>query len=186
MTRPVRIEFAGALYHVTSRGDRREAIYEDDADRGGFGVGLSYFDNDRLMGSGSPISQPPARACKMAHARLTTKGVPYPFTTQPPHNHGPERQRAHPLRSLDPGHGLPATTDPYPPSTRASSPSTQSADATRSPVQPSASLPVMVRWAEILSRFVPVTQAGAHTPALRGSECSISEPCRAQPAGLCY
>ena len=33
MTRPVRIEFAGALYHVTSRGDRRESIYEDDADR---------------------------------------------------------------------------------------------------------------------------------------------------------
>jgi len=33
MTRPVRIEFAGALYHVTSRGDRGEAIYEDDADR---------------------------------------------------------------------------------------------------------------------------------------------------------
>ena len=33
MTRPVRIEFSGALYHVTSRGDRREAIYEDDADR---------------------------------------------------------------------------------------------------------------------------------------------------------
>ena len=33
MTRPVRIEFAGALYHVTSRGDRREAIYEDDVDR---------------------------------------------------------------------------------------------------------------------------------------------------------
>ena len=33
MTRPVRIEFDGALYHVTSRGDRREAIYEDDADR---------------------------------------------------------------------------------------------------------------------------------------------------------
>ena len=33
MTRPVRIAFQGALYHVTSRGDRREAIYEDDADR---------------------------------------------------------------------------------------------------------------------------------------------------------
>jgi len=33
MTRPVRIEFAGALYHVTSRGDRGEAIYEDDSDR---------------------------------------------------------------------------------------------------------------------------------------------------------
>ena len=33
MARPVRLEFGGALYHVTSRGDRREAIYEDDADR---------------------------------------------------------------------------------------------------------------------------------------------------------
>lgn len=33
MARPLRIEFAGALYHVTSRGDRREAIYEDDTDR---------------------------------------------------------------------------------------------------------------------------------------------------------
>ncbi|MFN3843794.1 MAG: REP-associated tyrosine transposase [Rehaibacterium terrae] len=33
MARPLRIEFNGALYHVTSRGDRREAIYEDDADR---------------------------------------------------------------------------------------------------------------------------------------------------------
>ncbi|MCZ4305723.1 transposase [Zoogloeaceae bacterium G21618-S1] len=36
MTRPIRIEFSGALYHVTSRGDRREAIYEDDADRESF------------------------------------------------------------------------------------------------------------------------------------------------------
>ena len=33
MSGPLRIEFAGALYHVTSRGDRREAIYEDDEDR---------------------------------------------------------------------------------------------------------------------------------------------------------
>ena len=28
MTRPLRLEFAGALYHVTTRGDRREDIYE--------------------------------------------------------------------------------------------------------------------------------------------------------------
>ncbi|MBK1702744.1 addiction module toxin RelE, partial [Thiococcus pfennigii] len=34
MARPLRIELAGGLYHVTSRGDRREAIYRDDADRG--------------------------------------------------------------------------------------------------------------------------------------------------------
>lgn len=33
MSRPLRLRFAGALYHVTSSRDRREAIYEDDADR---------------------------------------------------------------------------------------------------------------------------------------------------------
>jgi REP element-mobilizing transposase RayT len=33
MARPLRIEIPGALYHVTSRGDRREAIVDDDADR---------------------------------------------------------------------------------------------------------------------------------------------------------
>jgi len=33
MARPLRLVFAGALYHVTSRGNRREAVYEDDADR---------------------------------------------------------------------------------------------------------------------------------------------------------
>ena len=36
MARPLRLEFAGALYHLTSRGDRRENIYEDDADRADF------------------------------------------------------------------------------------------------------------------------------------------------------
>ena len=33
MLRQVRIEFEGALYHVMARGDRREAIVEDDEDR---------------------------------------------------------------------------------------------------------------------------------------------------------
>ncbi len=33
MARPLRIEYPGALYHVTSRGDRREPIFEDDKDR---------------------------------------------------------------------------------------------------------------------------------------------------------
>jgi REP element-mobilizing transposase RayT len=33
MTRPLRLEYAGALYHVTSRGDRREDIFWDEADR---------------------------------------------------------------------------------------------------------------------------------------------------------
>ncbi len=36
VARPLRIEFSGALYHVTARGDRREPIYEDDEDRKAF------------------------------------------------------------------------------------------------------------------------------------------------------
>jgi len=36
MSRPLRIEFPGAVYHITSRGDRREQIFEDDADRRSF------------------------------------------------------------------------------------------------------------------------------------------------------
>ena len=33
MSRPLRIEFPGAVHHVTSRGDRREPIFRDDGDR---------------------------------------------------------------------------------------------------------------------------------------------------------
>jgi REP element-mobilizing transposase RayT len=33
MARPLRLEFEGGLYHVTSRGDRKEAIFLDDVDR---------------------------------------------------------------------------------------------------------------------------------------------------------
>jgi len=36
MARALRIEYSGALYHVTSRGDRREDIYDDDVDRASF------------------------------------------------------------------------------------------------------------------------------------------------------
>ena len=41
MARPLRLAFAGALYHVTSRGNRREMIFESDDDRRAF---LSVFD----------------------------------------------------------------------------------------------------------------------------------------------
>lgn len=48
MARPLRIEFAGALYHVTARGDRREAIFVDDEDRAALlellGEACSRFD----------------------------------------------------------------------------------------------------------------------------------------------
>jgi putative transposase len=36
MSRPLRLEFPDALYHVTARGDRRENIFEDDQDRHAF------------------------------------------------------------------------------------------------------------------------------------------------------
>ena len=36
MARPLRIEYEGALYHVTSRGNRREPVFDDDVDRGAF------------------------------------------------------------------------------------------------------------------------------------------------------
>jgi len=36
MTRPLRLEFEGALYDITSRGGRREDVFESDADRSGF------------------------------------------------------------------------------------------------------------------------------------------------------
>ena len=36
MVRPLRIEFPGAVYHVTARGNARMKIFEDDADRGEF------------------------------------------------------------------------------------------------------------------------------------------------------
>jgi len=33
MARKVRVEFAGAIYHVINRGDRQEAIFRDEQDR---------------------------------------------------------------------------------------------------------------------------------------------------------
>jgi len=36
MTRPLRVEFDVVIYHVTSRGNAREAILDDDADRKAF------------------------------------------------------------------------------------------------------------------------------------------------------
>jgi len=36
MARPLRIEFPGAVYHVTSHGNRKARIFADDADRKAF------------------------------------------------------------------------------------------------------------------------------------------------------
>ena len=36
MARPLRIEFPGAVYHITSRGNERREIFRDDYDREDF------------------------------------------------------------------------------------------------------------------------------------------------------
>jgi putative transposase len=36
MARKLRVEYPGAIYHVMNRGDRREPIFGDDADRNQF------------------------------------------------------------------------------------------------------------------------------------------------------
>jgi len=46
MARPLRIEFSGALYHITSRGNARENIYRDNSDRDSF-LELLYKTNMR-------------------------------------------------------------------------------------------------------------------------------------------
>jgi putative transposase len=52
MSRPLRIELPGAVYHITSRGNRREPIFADDADRKGFlemlGQAMDRFDSQVL------------------------------------------------------------------------------------------------------------------------------------------
>ena len=49
MARPLRIEFAGALYHVTSRGNERKPIYRDDRDRERFLERLSAVVNTHRL-----------------------------------------------------------------------------------------------------------------------------------------
>jgi len=36
MSRPLRVEFPGAIYHLTARGTERREIYRDDEDRRNF------------------------------------------------------------------------------------------------------------------------------------------------------
>jgi len=33
MSRPLRIEYPGAVYHITSRGNEKKPVFKDDADR---------------------------------------------------------------------------------------------------------------------------------------------------------
>ncbi len=61
---PLRLEYAGTLYHVTSRGDRRETIYRDDNDRKAWLEGLAticlpalrQLDSACLLSDGQSLS----------------------------------------------------------------------------------------------------------------------------------
>jgi REP-associated tyrosine transposase len=55
MARPLRIEYDGALYHVTSRGNERKPIFRDDTDRKLFLNILSQSPTD-LTGSATPTA----------------------------------------------------------------------------------------------------------------------------------
>ena len=62
MARPLRLEFAGALYHVTSRGDGREAIFLADGDL-------------RAEGIGAPVLCPRVVALRLETAYGTPPGT---------------------------------------------------------------------------------------------------------------
>jgi REP element-mobilizing transposase RayT len=50
MGRPLRIEYVGALYHITSRGNERKKIFLDDADRKKFlGILVDYHDRYGIL-----------------------------------------------------------------------------------------------------------------------------------------
>lgn len=55
MARPLRIEFPGALYHVTSRGNEQKDVFRDDKDRAIFrepGGQVLFLDFLCLTGDG--------------------------------------------------------------------------------------------------------------------------------------
>ena len=58
--RSVRLEYAGALYHVMGRGDRREAIFSDDGDREMFPTTLAQMCARSGMRVHSPVSSAPS------------------------------------------------------------------------------------------------------------------------------
>jgi hypothetical protein len=51
MASPLRIEFPNALYHVTARGNRQEAIYLDDEDRCAFQAPWAELKQQIYLGS---------------------------------------------------------------------------------------------------------------------------------------
>ncbi len=48
MARPLRIEYPGAVYHITNRGNEKKAVFKDDTDRQTF---LNFLGSN-FLGSG--------------------------------------------------------------------------------------------------------------------------------------
>ena len=55
MARPVRIEFAGALYHVIVRGNERKAVFRDDRDRSDYLERLAHYGEKFVSRVGSGV-----------------------------------------------------------------------------------------------------------------------------------
>ena len=67
MARPLRIQYPGAVYHITCRGNAKTDIYKDDKDRNSFLEILSESQNidrksTRLNSSHIPLSRMPSSA----------------------------------------------------------------------------------------------------------------------------
>ena len=86
MARQLRIEYPGAIYHVMNRGDRREPIFYDDADRRRFVVTLEQYleqrraqedggDSSASGGAGVWAGKPSGRNCWSRRGRLPEKAV---------------------------------------------------------------------------------------------------------------
>jgi len=53
MVRKVRVEYAGAIYHIINRDDRQEAIFHDEQDRLGFLATVAWLAHRLQMGTQS-------------------------------------------------------------------------------------------------------------------------------------
>jgi putative transposase len=80
MARPVRVEFEGAAYHVTSRGNRRRANFRDDTDRRDFlqTVGEACDRFSLKVAFFDLLTQTRFTAHRVVHVNL-----PAPLTTAP-------------------------------------------------------------------------------------------------------
>ena len=82
MSRPLRIEFPGAIYYVTSRGDRREPIFVDDGDRAFVERMQALAEAPRRQAAEVPRAQ---RKATVTMSALLAAGVPRPAALRRAH-----------------------------------------------------------------------------------------------------